>query len=121
MRTPAAPSAARRRGEGGAAWLRRDAERVSGPLPPLMAEAERLAASVIAGAHGRRRAGPGETFWQYRQAMPGDPATAIDWRRSARASRQLYIREMEWEAAQTVSIWADDARSMDYRSSASRT
>lgn len=101
---------------GGAAWLRRDAERVSGALPPLPAEAERLAASVVAGAHGRRRAGPGETFWQYRQAMPGDPATSIDWRRSARASRQLYIREMEWEAAQTVSLWADDARSMDYRS-----
>lgn len=47
--------------------------------------------------------------------MPGDPATSVDWRRSAR-SDQLYIREMEWEAAQTVSIWADDALAMDYRS-----
>jgi uncharacterized protein (DUF58 family) len=101
-----------RRGSG---WLRRDAERISGTLPPLMAEAERLAASVVAGAHGRKRAGPGETFWQYRQAMPGDPNTAIDWRRSAR-SDHLYIREMEWEAAQTVWIWRDDSLAMDYRS-----
>lgn len=97
------------------AWLRRDAERISGALPPLMASAERLAASVVPGVHGRRRSGPGETFWQYRQAMPGDPATAIDWRRSGR-SDHLYIRQTEWEAAQTVSLWADDARSMDYRS-----
>ncbi|TVQ52688.1 MAG: DUF58 domain-containing protein [Rhodobacteraceae bacterium] len=80
-----------------------------------MAEAERLAASVVAGAHGRRRAGPGETFWQYRQAMPGDPNTAVDWRRSAR-SDHLFIREMEWEAAQTVWVWRDAALSMDYRS-----
>jgi uncharacterized protein (DUF58 family) len=99
----------------GAGWLRRDAERISGTLPPLLAEAERLAASIAAGVHGRRRSGPGETFWQYRQAMPGDPLTSIDWRRSAR-SDHVFIREMEWEAAQTVWIWRDDALSMDYQS-----
>lgn len=112
---PASFSSSNPPDRGSPAWLRRDAEQISGALPPLMAQAERLAASVVAGVHGRRRSGPGETFWQYRQAMPGDPATSIDWRRSAR-SEQLFIREMEWEAAQTVSLWADDARSMDYRS-----
>lgn len=100
---------------GSPAWLRRDAEQVSGALPPLLAAAERLAASTVPGVHGRRRSGPGETFWQYRQAMPGDPATAIDWRRSGRTD-QYYIREMEWEAAQTVTLWVDPAQSMDYRS-----
>jgi uncharacterized protein (DUF58 family) len=99
----------------GPGWLRRDAERISGSLPPLLAEAERLAASVAVGAHGRRRSGPGETFWQYRQAMPGDPQTAIDWRRSAR-SDHVFIREMEWDAAQTVWVWRDDALAMDYQS-----
>lgn len=99
----------------GPAWLRRDAERISGALPPLMAAAERLAASVVAGVHGRKRSGPGETFWQYRHALPGDPSTAIDWRRSAR-SDQLFIREMEWEAAQTVWLWPDRAQAMDWRS-----
>ncbi|HEU0222823.1 MAG TPA: DUF58 domain-containing protein [Paracoccaceae bacterium] len=100
---------------GSAEWLRRDAERISGTLPPLLAEAERLAHTVAPGVHGRRRAGPGETFWQYRHAVPGDVAERIDWRHSAR-SDSLYIREMEWEAAQSVQIWADDALSMDYRS-----
>ncbi|MBA3326519.1 MAG: DUF58 domain-containing protein [Rhodobacteraceae bacterium] len=66
------------------------------------------------GVHGRRRAGHGENFWQYRQAVPGDPRSMVDWRRSGRSDAQ-FIREMEWEAAQTVSVWVDDALSMDYR------
>nr|WP_246237316.1 DUF58 domain-containing protein [Halovulum dunhuangense] len=94
--------------------MRGDAEKVAGSLPPLLAEAERLAMTVAYGVHGRRRAGQGENFWQYRRAMPGDVLSAVDWRRSGR-SDALFIREKEWEAAQTVSIWADDALSMDYR------
>ena len=94
--------------------LRGDAEKIAGTLPPLLAEAERLAATVALGEHGRRRAGMGETFWQYRRAVPGDVLTSVDWRRSAR-SDQLYIREKEWEAAQTVSLWCDDASAMDYK------
>lgn len=112
MAEPAAPRTVERVGAG---WLRRDAERISGSLPPLLAEAERLAMTVASGVHGRRRAGPGETFWQFRPATPGDPHQAVDWRRSAR-SDQLFVREMEWEAAQTVSIWRDDALAMDFRS-----
>lgn len=114
-RPPGGDKPARPPGGETPAWLRRDAERISGALPPLVAEAERLSASVAAGVHGRRRAGPGETFWQYRQAMPGDPATAIDWRRSGR-SDLMFIREMEWEAAQTVSLWTDMSRGMNWRS-----
>ena len=106
------PKRVQRVGEG---WLRRDAERISGALPPLLAEAERLAASVHPGVHGRRQAGSGETFWQFRVAQPGDPHHAVDWRRSAR-SDHMFVREMEWEAAQTVSIWRDDALSMDFKS-----
>jgi len=111
--------AAARRGTKGArdraGWLRRDAERVTGALPPLLIEAERLAASLTHGVHGRRRAGLGETFWQYRAAHSGDPHSLIDWRRSARSDR-LYVREMEWEAAETVMIWCDRAQSMDFHS-----
>jgi len=98
-----------------AGWLRRDAERISGTLPPLLVEAERLASSLVTGVHGRRRAGMGETFWQYRAAHSGDPFSLIDWRRSARSDR-LYVREMEWEAAETVMVWCDRSRSMDFRS-----
>ncbi len=107
-----ADPAIKRVGEG---WLRRDAERISGALPPLLAEAERLAASVAPGVHGRKQAGSGESFWQFRAAQPGDPHHTVDWRRSAR-SDQMFVREMEWEAAQTVSIWRDDALAMDFKS-----
>ncbi|MEL6582632.1 MAG: DUF58 domain-containing protein [Pseudomonadota bacterium] len=100
---------------GRAVWLRRDAEKIAGSLPPLLAEAERLAATIVSGVHGRRRTGPGEEFWQYRQALPGDVSTAIDWRRSAR-SDAAYIREMEWDSAQTVTFWCDRAPSMGYAS-----
>ncbi len=102
----------------GPVGLRRDAEKISGALPPLLAEAELLAATVAMGVHGRRRAGHGENFWQYRQAVPGDPRASVDWRRSGRSDVQ-FIREMEWEAAQTVSLWVDDAQSMEYRGRAS--
>ncbi|MEM6944453.1 MAG: DUF58 domain-containing protein [Pseudomonadota bacterium] len=102
-----------------AAWLRRDSERISGALPPLLVEAERLVASTFHGVHGRRRSGPGETFWQYRSAQPGDGYAQIDWRRSARSDR-LFIREMEWEAAETVLFWVDRARSMQFASEYAR-
>lgn len=95
--------------------LRRDSEKISGTLPPLLIEAERLVSTLAIGVHGRRRAGVGETFWQYRSAQPGDSLTQIDWRRSARSDR-LYIREMEWEAAESALLWCDRARSMDFRS-----
>ncbi|MEM9044252.1 MAG: DUF58 domain-containing protein [Pseudomonadota bacterium] len=98
-----------------AGWLRRDAERISGSLPPLLVEAQRLALTLVPGVHGRRRAGPGESFWQYRPASPGDTLGMIDWRRSARSDR-LYVRELEWEAAETVMLWCDRSRAMDYRS-----
>ncbi len=98
----------------GPVGLRRDAEKIAGALPPLLAEAEMLAGTVAMGVHGRRRAGHGEDFWQYRQAVPGDARSMVDWRRSGRSDAQ-FIREMEWEAAQTVCLWVDDALSMDYR------
>jgi len=65
--------------------------------------------------HGRRRAGSGENFWQYRRFMSGEPAARIDWRRSARDDH-LYVREQEWEAAHTVWIWPDRSPSMIFRS-----
>lgn len=93
--------------------LRHDADILSAALPPLLAEAQHLAATVVLGEHGRRRAGQGETFWQYRRAIPGDAFSSIDWRRSARSDR-LYVRQTEWEAAQTVNLWVDPGQAMDF-------
>jgi uncharacterized protein (DUF58 family) len=84
-------------------------------LPRLILEARRVAATVIHGLHGRRRAGPGENFWQYRRFVSGEPASRVDWRRSAR-DEHLYVREREWEAAHTVWIWPDRSPSMMFAS-----
>ncbi len=100
--------------------LRRDAEHLADPLPALLVAAKQLAANVSLGIHGRRQSGMGESFWQYRQALPGDAMSAIDWRRSAR-SDTVFIREREWEAAHTVAIWSDNALSMDFRGSGETT
>jgi len=91
------------------------AEALAATLPPLLVEAERVAATVAQGVHGRRRVGVGESFWQFRGYHPGDPVGRIDWRQSAK-SQAVYIRELEWEAAQTVWLWADRSASMDWRS-----
>jgi uncharacterized protein (DUF58 family) len=82
-------------------------------MPRLILEARRIAATVIHGLHGRRRAGSGENFWQYRRFVSGEPAHRVDWRRSARDDH-LYVREREWEAAHTVWIWPDRSPSMNF-------
>jgi uncharacterized protein (DUF58 family) len=84
-------------------------------VPRLILEARRVASTVIHGLHGRRRAGPGENFWQYRRFVNGEPASNIDWRRSARDDN-LYVREREWEASHTIWLWADRSPSMDFNS-----
>ena len=91
------------------------AEQLAASLPPLLVAAERVAATIVQGVHGRRRVGAGETFWQYRYYQGGDSATAIDWRQSAK-SQKIFVRETEWEAAQSVWLWRDGSPSMDYRS-----
>ncbi len=96
--------------------LRDRAEQTAAGLPPLLVAAERVAATVAQGVHGRRRVGQGETFWQFRQYQPGDPAARVDWRESAKSQR-LYVRETEWEAAQSVWLWRDGSASMNYSSS----
>lgn len=99
--------------------LRARAEALGQSLPPLLAEAELLASTIMMGEHGRRRAGQGDEFWQYRPAHAGDSARLIDWRRSAR-SDTTFVREREWQAAQSVTLWVDPARSMNYTGDASR-
>ncbi len=96
---------------------RQEAERLSGSLPPLLVAADRVAQTVAQGVHGRRRVGQGESFWQFRRYMPGDPTTAIDWRQSAKSSA-VFVREREWEAAQSVWLWRDASPSMEFASGA---
>ncbi|UZD90570.1 DUF58 domain-containing protein [Cognatishimia activa] len=95
--------------------LRRRAEAAASRLPPLLARADNLANTVLLGEHGRRRSGLGDDFWQYRAVQPGDSYRLIDWRKSAKTDAQ-YVRQKEWQIAQSVTMWIDNAASMDYAS-----
>lgn len=95
--------------------LQGSAHALADRLPDLLIDAKRISQTVAHGIHGRRRSGPGETFWQFRPYESADSAQLIDWRRSA-SSDHLYVREREWEAAHTVWMWSDLSASMDFKS-----
>jgi len=95
--------------------LRAQAEAQAVRLPPLLARAEHLASAVLLGEHGRRRAGLGDDFWQYRPAQQGDSRRMIDHRRSAMGDVQ-FVREREWQIAQSVMLWVDQGASMQFAS-----
>jgi uncharacterized protein (DUF58 family) len=97
-----------------------EAHGLAARMPALLIEAQRVAHTVTHGSHGRRRAGPGETFWQFRHYDQNDSLSGVDWRRSA-SSDHLFVREREWEAAHTVWLWVDLSPSMRFRSSLSKT
>ncbi|MEX3316379.1 DUF58 domain-containing protein [Sulfitobacter sp. PS-8MA] len=95
--------------------LRACAEGEAARLPALLARAEHLAGAVLPGAHGRRRAGTGDDFWQYRPAQIGDSRRMVDHRRSARGDQE-FVREREWQIAQSVMLWVDQGASMRFAS-----
>lgn len=95
--------------------LQYEAEALGASLPPLLVDAERLASAVSLGVHGRRKAGMGESFWQFRRYRQEDSSAVIDWRQSAK-SQHLFVREREWEAAQSVWFWCDSSPGMQFAS-----
>ncbi|HLS69632.1 MAG TPA: DUF58 domain-containing protein [Kiloniellales bacterium] len=104
-----------RQASGSSARLQQRAEALAAGLPPLLAAAERVAATVVQGVHGRRRIGLGETFWQFRPYEPGDRPQLIDWRQTAKSDR-VFVRDLEWEAAQSLWLWRDASGSMSWQS-----
>lgn len=98
-----------------AGHLRTRAEEAASVLPPLLVQAQQLAGAVLLGEHGRRRSGVGDDFWQYRPVQQGDSRRMIDHRRSARGDQQ-FVREREWQIAQTVHLWVDQGQSMRFAS-----
>jgi uncharacterized protein (DUF58 family) len=77
--------------------------------------AEQLSSAIVLGVHGRRKAGMGETFWQFRRYAIEDPSTAVDWRQSAK-SQHLFVREREWEVSESVWFWRDGSPGMRFAS-----
>ncbi len=110
-----APTSRRAAEQGQAGQFRLRAEAEASALPPLLVQAEHLASSMLVGDHGRRRSGVGDEFWQYRPVQAGDSRRMIDHRRSAKGDQQ-FVREKEWQIAQTVHFWADQGASMRFAS-----
>ncbi|NQY95945.1 MAG: DUF58 domain-containing protein [Henriciella sp.] len=92
--------------------LRADAEALARQLPGVSLQAA-AADLVHPGAAGRKRAGSGEQFWQYRRYAQTDAADRIDWRRSARGD-EYFVRETELETARTVLFWNDPHAGFDW-------
>lgn len=96
--------------------LRSEAEAIARQLPDMSLQA--AAADVMhPGAAGRKRAGSGEQFWQYRHYAQTDAADRIDWRRSARGN-DYFVRETEMETARTIYLWNDPHDGFDWTGSA---
>ncbi|WP_225972659.1 DUF58 domain-containing protein [Paracoccus jeotgali] len=95
------------------AALRAQAEAAANALPPLTLSAGPAALNFGHGAHGLRRPGSGEDFWQYRLAHQGDTAAAIDWRRSARGDLQ-FVRDRERQVARRATFWIGRGAGMGY-------
>jgi uncharacterized protein (DUF58 family) len=104
----------------GSAGLQQAALDLAQAMPRLALEARQVATTAMHGLHGRRRAGQGEDFWQFRHFASGEAASAVDWRRSARGDA-LFVREQEWDAAQTLWLWVDRSPSMNLLSNLALT
>lgn len=84
-----------------------EAKQYSDEIETLLLEARRLNRSLKMGEHGRRTAGAGSDFWQFRKFENGlDSPRLINWKQSAK-SDGLFVRETEWSAPQTLSIVVD--------------
>jgi uncharacterized protein (DUF58 family) len=94
--------------------LRRRGRMLADAIPPLSPSGA-IYSAFLRGNHGRRKAGSGDSFWQFRPYMPGDSASVIDWRRSARAE-SYFVRQYEWEAARDMWIACDLGPHMHFAS-----
>lgn len=95
--------------------LRPAASHAAATLPALELAVRHAAQSIHSGRHKQRRAGTGETFWQYREYTDTDRPQDIDWRQSAKGDR-VFIRQREWQTTQTALFWCQNDASSAYQS-----
>ncbi|MEO0883581.1 MAG: DUF58 domain-containing protein [Pseudomonadota bacterium] len=98
--------------------LRLEAEALARALPRLFVRTK-ASEAVHLGSAGRRRAGTGEDFWQYRRYAQEDDASRVDWRRSARGD-SLFVRETELETARSIHFWVDPHDGFDWTGDGAR-
>jgi uncharacterized protein (DUF58 family) len=67
------------------------------------------------GRHPSPRRGQSVEFRDYRQYLPGDDASQVDWKVYGRSDK-LYVRRFEHETQLSVTLLVDASASMDYDS-----
>ena len=70
-----------------------EAKGIAAGMPDLLVEARRVAATVLAGWHGRRASGRGETFWQFRPFVTGVRSAGARVRMRQRTSGDSHVSE----------------------------
>lgn len=95
--------------------LRQNAQDSVADLPALRDAAAQVAAHILHGAHGQKKAGGTEKFWQFREYNEADRPQDIDWRQSGKGEH-IYVREKELQTPQSVYFWANRAAGMDFKS-----
>lgn len=89
------------------------AEILAAKMPRLILTARKTASQLTLGLHGRKKAGMGEEFWQFRRFDPSEDMKNIDWRRSAR-DNHYFVRERELEVAHRFNFHPDLSLSMQF-------
>lgn len=95
--------------------LRQNAQDSIADLPALKNAAAQVAAHILHGAHGQKKSGGHEKFWQFREYSEADRPQDIDWRQSAKTDH-VYVREKELQTPQSIYFWANRSESMDFKS-----
>ncbi len=95
--------------------LRQNAQDAIADLPALKDAAAQVAAHISHGAHGQKKAGGSEKFWQFREYSEADRPQDIDWRQSGK-TEHIYVREKELETPQSIYFWANRSGSMNLMS-----
>ena len=96
--------------------LEREAHALADRLPELLLDALRIANTVAHGIHGRRRAGPGETFWQFRQFQASDPRAPSSTGAARPAPTTSTCASANGRRRTPFWLWPDLSPSMDFRS-----
>jgi uncharacterized protein (DUF58 family) len=91
------------------------AESLADKMPRLVLAARKHASLLTMGLHGRKKAGMGDEFWQFRRFDPSEDMRKIDWRQSARTTHYA-VRERELEVAHRFTLAPDLSQSMRFGS-----
>ena len=95
--------------------LRQHAHDSIADYPALKLAAQQVAAQILHGSHGQKKAGGSETFWQFREYNEIDRPQDIDWRQSAK-EEHVFVREKELHTPQSVYLWSKNDAAMDFQS-----